>query len=150
MQTGILTRERKKRATEREKKTGERRREPKKREGKRKAEGTREGVKRKRAGKARGGGGGGDDDHRRRDGKGERRDRRDDHRREEGRHHCAKNGRRECTRSYLNRSAEEGESAEAERSIYGMSQDESQNEYILVGKVVGIYGCASGLKHFTS
>ena len=108
------------------KKTGERRREPKKREGKRKTEGTREGVKRKRAGKARGGRGGGDDDHRRRDGKGERRDRRDDHRREEVRHHCAKNGRRECTRSYLNRSAEEGESAEAERSIYGMSQDESK------------------------
>ena len=65
-------------------------REPKKRGGKRKAEGTREGVKRKRAGKARGEGGGGDDDHRRRDGKGERRDRRDDHRREEGRHTAQK------------------------------------------------------------
>jgi hypothetical protein len=47
-----------------------------------------EGVKRKRAGKARGGGGGGD--HRRRDGKGERKDRRDDHRKEEGRHTAQK------------------------------------------------------------
>jgi hypothetical protein len=47
-------------------------------------------VKRKRAGKARGGRGDGDDDHRRRDGKGERRDRRDDHRREEDRHTAQK------------------------------------------------------------
>jgi hypothetical protein len=56
--------EREKRTTESERKTGERGREPEMREDKRKAEGTREGVERKQAGKARGKGGGGDDDHR--------------------------------------------------------------------------------------
>jgi hypothetical protein len=47
VQTRTLERERKKRTTEGERKTGERRREPGKREGKTKAEGTREGVERK-------------------------------------------------------------------------------------------------------
>ena len=61
VQTRMLTRERKKRTTEREKMPRERRREPEKGEEKRKAEGTREGVERKQAGKARGGGGGGGD-----------------------------------------------------------------------------------------
>jgi hypothetical protein len=53
VQTGTLTREGNKRTMERERKTGEWRREPEKREGKRKAEGPREGVERKQAGKAR-------------------------------------------------------------------------------------------------
>jgi hypothetical protein len=75
VQTRMLTREGKKRTTEREK-TGERMREPKKREEKRKAEETREGMERKRAGKARGGGSC-DDDHSSNSRKREERGRRD-------------------------------------------------------------------------
>jgi hypothetical protein len=82
-----------------ERKTGERRREPEKREDKRKAEGTREGVERKQAGKARGQAGGGEvttttaaaceNERKRGRATGQ----------ETGRSaHHAKNGGRECTR----------------------------------------------------
>ena len=90
VQTRMLTRERKKRTTEREKMPRERRREPEKGEEKRKAEGTREGVEIKQAGKARGGGGGGGDhsSNTRKHERGEEgRERRD-----QGRHNTQKSG----------------------------------------------------------